>query len=1044
MFRHIIYVLLFCFFIGTSGAQNLVTGIVKSSDDNQPVVAASIRVQNDPKKGTTTDLEGKFSLDATGINQIIISYIGYKQQVINITGKTFIEVTLDPETQELEGVVVTALGIERKEKTLGYSVQKVTGDILSNNNSPNFLNKLSGQVAGLYISPAATGPGGSSRILIRGSSSLTGKDEPLFVIDGVIVNNDNGNGATQDGGLDFGNAISYLNPDDILSISVLKGPSAAALYGSQGQNGAIIITTKKGNDTEKLGVAISSSASVEQPFIFPNFQNDFGRGSQGVYTPYNTFSYGPRYDGSSLVDWLGNEVMYEPVYNQMEKFFRNGLSVNNSLEISGGNPNAQTRLSFTQYKYNSIMPNSDIERYSGTFRQTAKLSKKVSLDAKINFVKQDAFNRPNLGGSPDNPVRNFYLMPRSVRLEDLDPYIDAAGLPILWDGRTQGTFNQNPYWSINLNTNSDVRNRVISSLMFNFEIFPWLKAQIRGGADYISDKRDSRIFENTPYKTSPVASYRYGLSNRFIGNYDFLFSANKKWSDFSINFSLGGSRLENISEGISSSGDDQVNPDLWVINNFKEVQTAQGISNKRINSIYQFADIGWKEKIFFSFTTRNDWSSALSPENWSFFYYSGNLSWIISSMWDTFPASIDLAKFRVSYASVGNDTNLGASSRYFTYSNSVGHLGQPFTRVPTVGPNPNILPEKTNSFETGIDFRMFQGLINLDLSYYITDTRDQIFTAPVAASSGFQSLLINAGVVRNQGLEVQIGGSPIRKGNFKWNFTLNASSNRPTIRELTQDIDLLILGGTRSGISVQGRVAQRNDLLVGTRFLKNADGQFIVDEFGLPQIEINEKGGSDFVLGHVQPSWLLGLNNRWSYRNFILNLNLDAQFGGSIYSSSYASGSSLGTLQNTIIARDAWNKSEEERKRLGYSTAEWIPTGGIKIDGVDENGILVSNYVNPQQYWGRLAGINEASIFDASFISISELALNYQVPKKLLSSFRIKTASVSLVGNNLGFLLRNTVGFSPQASFSSGRSQGIELYAFPSIRSIGFKINLQI
>lgn len=1025
-------------------AQQTLSGIIKAADDQQPVIGASIHALNNTAKGTTTNIEGKFSMNVDGISSIVVSYVGFRQQILEITGKSFLEILLEPDSKELEGVVVTALGIERKEKTIGYAVQKITGDILSNNSSPNFLNKLSGQVAGLYISPAATGPGGSSRILIRGSSSLTGKDEPLFVIDGVIVNNDNGNGATQDGGLDFGNAISYLNPDDILSISVLKGPSAAALYGSQGQNGAIIITTKKGSETGKLGITFSSTTTIEQPFIFPEFQDQFGRGSQGVYTPFNTFSYGPRYDGSKVTDWLGNEVTYEPVKNQMQDFFRNGLSMNNSIELSGGNPNAQTRISFTQYEYNSIMPNSDIERISGTFRQTAKLSAKVNLDAKVNYVRQAAFNRPNLGGSPDNPVRNFYLMPRSVKLDDLDPYIDAAGLPILWDGRTQGTFNQNPFWAINLNTNSDVRNRLIGSLVFNIDLFPWLKAQLRGGADYINDIRDSRIFENTAYKTSPVASYRYSLSNRYIGNYDFLLTANKKLNDWSLNFSVGGSRIENLSEGISSNGDDQVNPDLWVINNFKEVQTAQGISHKRINSIYQFADLGWKEKIFFSFTTRNDWSSALSPANWSFFYYSGNLSWVISSMWDSFPQAIDLAKFRISYASVGNDTNLGASSRYFTYSNSVGHLGQPFTRVPTIGPNPDIRSEKTNSFETGFDLRLLQGLIGLDVTYYLNNTRDQIFTAPVAATNGFQSLLINAGNVINRGLEIQLNSNLLKKNELKWNIVLNASTNRPTVQTLTPDIDLLVLGGTRSGISIQGRVNQRNDLLVGTRFLRNTSGQYILDDFGLPQIEINEKGGSDFVLGHVQPSWMIGFNNRWVWKNLSLNINLDAQLGGSIYSTSFASGSSTGTLNHTLLKRDEWNKSETERKKLGYSTAEWIPTGGIKVEGVDEDGNAVSKFINPQQYWGRISGVNEAAVFDASFISISEIAFNYRLPSAFTNAMHIKNLDFSLIGNNLGFLLRNTVGFSPQASFSSGKSQGIELYAFPMVRSIGFRLNFQI
>lgn len=1042
MKQRLLLLLLLCSWTLGRG-QKVLTGTVKESGSGDPIIGASIRLAGDASIGTATDLDGKFTLEMGKETRIIVSYVGFQEQTVDISGKTFVEVLLEQDAFQLESVVVTALGITRQEKTVGYAVQEVSGKVLSNNSDPNFLNKLSGQVAGLNISPSGTGPGGTSRILIRGSSSLTGNDEPIFVIDGVIVNNSGGNGATQDGGLDFGNAISNLNPDDIASITVLKGPAAAALYGAQGQNGAIIITTKKGRSDKGLSVNFSSSAVVEQPFLFPDFQNQFGRGSQGTYTPFNTLSFGPRYNGKPATDWLGRETPYQAETGQMEDFFQNGYSTTNNLEISGGNEQSQTRLAASHYYYSSIMPNSDITRTSITLRNTTKLSRSINMDAKLNYSGQDAFNRPNLGGSPDNPVRSFYIMPRSVALGDLVPYIDQAGLPILWDGRTAGSFNQNPYWAINLNTNADVRSRLLGSMVFNIELLPWLKGLVRGGVDYINDIRESRIYTNTAYKTSPVANFRYSLANRFVGNYDFLLTANKAWKKISTNFSVGGSRLDNKYEGIESSGDDQVNPGLWVVNNFKEIQTAQGLSHKRINSLYQFADIGWKNQVYLSFTTRNDWSSALSPQNWSFFYYSTNLSWVLSDTWRNLPLGIDFAKIRASFARVGNDTNLGASSRYFTYGNTVGHLGQPFIRVPAVGPNPDIRPEQTDAFEAGLDLRFLNGKVKFDLSWYLNNTRDQIFRAPVAATSGFQSLLVNAGNVKNTGVELQANATVLENKHFSWNITLNGSTNKPLVETLSPQLSILVLGGTRSGISVQGRVGGRNDYLVGTRFLKNASGQLVLDDFGLPQIEIDSFGNTDFILGHVQPAWMLGMSQQIKYKNLSLSFTLDAQIGGSIYSSSYASGSSSGTLTHTIAGRDGWYKSESERVALGYTPAQWIPTNGLLVEGVDKKGEPKRNYINPQQYWARMAAINESAIFDASFVRVNEVALSYNFSLKKPKSGNARALAVSVFGSNLGFLYRKTPGFAPQSSFSSGKSQGIELFAFPIARSVGAKINVQ-
>ena len=1026
--------------------QNQLSGIILDSSTKSPLPGATIRNLDLSDSGVTTNFNGAFSIEAGEGDQIEVSYIGYKSYsfFVDDTFKRF-EIFLEEDAFEMDNVVVTALGIAREEKSLGYSVQSVDQQVLSNNTSVNFINKLSGQVAGLNISSTSNGPSSSNRILIRGSSSLTGSDQPLFVIDGLIVNSEPGeNFGSQDGGIDYGDPLSTINPDDIDSVTVLKGPGATALYGSLGTNGVIVITTKKGSEGENLKVNVSSSMILNQAYIFPHFQNDYGRGSKNTFTKYNSQSYGPAYDGSMFINWLENEIPYSPVFNQMESFFRDATTTSHNLQISGGNSKSQFLLSSSLYDAESIMPNSNIKRQTLNLNYSTEINEKLKFNSKISYFNQDAFNRPNLGGSPDNPVRNFYLMPRSVKLSDLTDYIDESGRVITWDGKTEGSFNQNPYWGINLNTNQDIRDRVIASLDFNYDIFPWLNAIFRAGWDIISDTREKRIAEYTVYKTSPVATFSHSKSNRSISNLDFILSAQKSWDNFDIDLSTGASRIDNSIRSLSSSGDDLVNPDLWVINNFKEIISTQGISDRRLNSLFSTLNGSWKNKLYLNLTYRNDWSSVLPKVNRSFSYWSSNLSWIISNSWKNFPKAIDFAKLRLSVAKVGNANSLTTSALFFNYTPSTGHLGQPFTRLPRIGPNSYIKPESTLAYELGFDFRLFQGRLNIDTSLYQNDSYNQIFTAPVASTTGFQKQWINSGSIRNRGVEIILKSDLINTSNFRWNMIVNGSANDNEVLELSEDLPILILGGSRSGISVQARTNYRSDLLVGSKFLKNESGQYILDEFNLPQIERDENGNSDFILGHVQPDYMIGFINSLDYKNLSIYFSIDSQFGGSIFSSSYAAGSAVGTLQNTIEGRKNWVDSENAREELGYTQQEWIATGGIPMSGVDEDGNQVSVFLEPERYWSRLSGVNQANVFDSSFIRVKEISISYNLPKRYFENLFLESASISVFGSNLGYIMRKTEGFSPQSSLSSGKAQGIESYAFPTTRSIGAKIMINI
>lgn len=1040
--RQQFFLLFFLSFGFETYSQDQIKGIVLDAENRLPLMGATISPIGNPALGVISDINGEFTLQLAEFEELSVSYIGYKTTTLLVPETSYIEILLESDAMVMDAVVVTALGISRDEKSLGYAVQSIDETAFENNTSVNVLSKLSGLVAGLNISPSGSGPIASNRILIRGSSSLTGSDQPLFVIDGLIVNSEPGeNRATQDGGLDFGDPLSTINPDDIESITVLKGPGATALYGSLGTNGVIVIETKKGSQDRDFDLQISSSVSFEEPYIFPNFQNEFGRGSQGTFSQFNTLSFGPKYDGSAITNWLGSNQTYQAVHNQMISFFRTGINHTHNLQLSAGDTKNQFRLSASLFKYLSIMPNSDLDRKTASITYTRKFTENLNLTAKVNYYGQGVFNRPNLGGSPDNPVRNFYLMPRSVLLSDLQPYIDDQGKVITWDGKTEGSFNQNPYWSINLNTNADQRDRIIGYFKLDLNILTWLKGSGRAGWDYISDERANRIAENTVFKTSPVASFRYGVSDRLISNYDLLLIANKEFGNIGANITAGVSSIDTKFESLSSSGDDMVNPDLWVVNNFREIESSQGIAQRRLNSLFSTIDLDWKSQLYANFTFRNDWNSVLPIENRSFAYWSANFSWLASETFSKLPKAFEFVKLRASYAKVGNANSLTTGALFFTYSPSTGHLGQPFTRVPRVGPNSEIRPESTTAIELGLDLRLFNGLGNIDFSWYRNDSTDQIFTAPVASSTGFQNQWINSGSIRNQGYELVLSASPIQKPNLSWSINANAARNTNEVLELTEELPILILGGSRAGINVQARQGQRSDLLVGTRYERSISGDLTIDQFNLPRNEIDEDGNSDFVLGQVQPDWLLGLTNSVSYKNMSLYIAIDAQFGGVIYSSSYASGTASGTLYHTLEGRTGWYQSEQERIDLGYRPSQWVPTNGVSVVGLDEEGNPVDTFVNPQRYWNRISSINEANIFDSSFVRLREVSVSLQLATSLQRIVPLKDIRISLFASNIGYLLRHTEGFAPQSSLSSGKAQGIETFAFPEVRNVGIRLN---
>ncbi|WP_175402876.1 SusC/RagA family TonB-linked outer membrane protein [Mangrovivirga cuniculi] len=1027
-----------------SAQDNVVTGTVTDTD-GFGLPGVNIKIEG-TTKGTVTDSQGNFSLNASKEDILIISYIGFIPKKVKVGDRNQFNITLEENTTELNEVVVTALGVEKEKKSLGYASQSVQGEELTQARENNVINSLSGKVTGVQINQAGTGPGGTSKVVIRGYASIAGNNNPLYVIDGIPMTNPQG-GAGQFGGIDYGDGISNINPDDIESINVLKGASATALYGSRGQNGVIMITTKKGRARKGVGVEINSNFTFENPLILPEFQDRFGRGSNGQL-PYNEngelidnirSSWGPRTRGQTevngfpLVNWAGEEYTYQTYPDNIKDFFQTGTTFTNSIALSAGNDKTQVRLSLSHLKNESIMPNSDLERVNASINVSSKLSDKLRVEGKLNYINQEAFNRPNLTLSPDNPMNSLINMPRSINLDDLRDFRTEDGLPRLY---TNGTINtwQNPFWAVNLNTNNDTRDRLIGYLKLEYRFNDWLKAHIRTGTDFYIDYRENRNATNTIYRVTPDKSY-FSISDGKVreSNTDFLVTAFKDISnDLNITGSVGGNILVRESRSNATVAQGLNIPNFFVMQNALSTVTSSVSSQREVHSLYATASLSYREYLFVEASARNDWSSALPPDNWSYFYPSISASWIFTDNFsNTNFGPISFGKLRASYAEVGNDLGPGQLDLIY-FVNTLSHGGQTFGQLTPQQPPVNLKPERTRSYEGGLELGLFQNKFNVDFTYYYAGTRNQIIRAPVSKASGFSTSLINAGLITNQGIELAIRGTTIQTEDFTHQFYVNFTRNRSKVEELAPNVDVYQLGGTydQFGVRIQAEPGgEFGDIYADRAFLRDPQtGERIIGSNGLP---IPDPAGIRKI-GNFQPDFLAGIGNTLNYKGINFSFLFDFRVGGDIFSYSNAIAAANGNALYTQYDRLEW-----------YAGA-----GGHIAEGVNENGDPNTIEVNPQEYWqfvgGRASSFAEEFLYDGSFIKLREVTLGYSLPKNLLENSFLTGVKFSIVGRNLAILYKNTPGFDPEATFNAGNDQGIEAYAFPSTRSIGFNLNLTL
>jgi len=1010
-----------------------VTSTVK--DASGPVTGASVVVKG-TTNGTITDLKGNFTLEGVKRGDIIqISFIGYSTLEIPYKGQALGTVNLAEDTQKLDEVVVTALGIKREKKALGYAMQELKGDDLVSARETNVTNALSGKVSGLQIIRSSNGPGSSSKIQLRGSNSVTGLNQPLIVVDGIPMDNFTGanNNDFWNPSADMGNGLSDINPEDIASMSVLKGASAAALYGSRAGNGVILITTKTGKKSDGLGITVTSSVSAETLFLNPELQNSFGQGSLGVYDELKTLSWGPKIEGQSYKKWDGSNGNMQ-AYNNADNYFKTGTNLTENIAFAQQYNNTSVYTSLTRMDDQSKIPGASLARTNLTMRALSKFGKneRWTLDAKMQYINSNAENRPISGANSSNVFATIYQLPISMDIRDFSAAKDENGKMIWYGGGQQ----INPYWSSKYVYNQDVRDRFLLYGSLKYAFTSWLNAEIRGGSDMYFTDYTSKTYAGSSLTNS--GRYSIGQDRFYENNYSFLISAAKdnlygKWGGSAT---FGGNLMLRQKKKVSASPDELNVPDLFTLGNAKtKINGSEEFNRKKINSLYGTVQVNYDGFFFLDGTFRNDWSSTLSKKNRSFFYPSISASWVISDMLNKMekplPSWFTFAKARASFAQVGND--MDAYQLYNTYS--IGSDPQGNTTVSTKGTlyNENVRSELISSWEAGAEVRFFNNRLGLDFAWYKSNARRQLLNLPMDPLSGYSSKKINAGDIQNTGIELMLNARPIQtKSGFSWDLMINFSKNTNKIIELTPDIKLYSLGGY-DNVQVYATAGGYYGEIWGTQFKRVKDetspyyGKMIVTKDGLPT------GDTEKVkLGNQQPDALMGITSSFSYKGLALSFLIDSRFGGSIFSGTnralQATGNAAVTVQNG------------ERPDMTLDA--------VYIDD-NKNYQVNTSTITTQQYWETVTGstgnlgIGEANVYSATNVRLRNISLSYAFNKKMLVKTPFQQLKLGVSCNNVWMIKSHLHGVDPESVYAtSTNATGFESGGSPTSRNYLFNITL--
>ena len=1002
---------------GLSSYAQQITGSV-SDDNGIPLPGASVVIQGS-SSGTTTDFDGNFSIETSQGSILVISYVGYESQQI-VVGSSPINVQLTSDNA-LDEVVVTALGLTREKKSLGYSVTEVDGDEINSIKDNNIASSLMGKVAGLNITNSGT-IGSASRITLRGNNSVNGMNQALIVVDGIPINADgieSGQNADYSSTV-IGGGITDINAYDIESISVLKGPNASALYGSRAGNGVILITTKTGSKTDGLGISLNTNLTADTPMFLPDFQNEYAQGTLGaaytdIASDFGSSSWGPKM-GATQMYYDGRPRVAQAYPDNVKDFFNTGIKAITSMSIQNASENGSVRFSYTNNDTQGMIPNSSMISHNFNLRGVMNLSDKLSIDAKATYFTQEVNGRQQMGGEGIMGV--LYQMPRSVDINDLKKYqVDNPGTTDEFKVLNYGGSNSqtaNPYWMANHDEYNERRNRFFGFAKINYEFTDWLSAFVRVGAD-VTDTKTKRI-------TKPGHHFyrggRMDLNTISSGelNTDLVFTAKKDiTSDLNVVVNAGGSLSKRTYQGYYQFGENFKIPTKFFLNNAANILAPNEtpLTIKKVNSAFASANFAYKDFLYVDLTSRNDWSSTLGEENRSYMYNSASVSAILNSIVDPEQEVFNLLKLRAGYAQVGNDTDPYQLYQTFDVPGQ-GYLGLTTLSAPSIKLNEDLKPEQVTSIEFGLEGSMLNNRLNFDISIYDKETTDMIFNVPVPAATGFQFFKENVGKVSNKGVEITLGGRIIQNSKMVWDSSLNYSKNENELLELIDDLETFTYMTTNDGqVALRAQVGGTIGDIYGAVWETNESGQKLLREDGRPQ-------GSDpnQYLGTAQPDFLAGWINTFRYGNYTLSFQIDGRFGGQFYS-------------NTSRNLDVAGVSE---RSLQYRES------GVTLDGINSaTGAPNTEAITGQEYWGSLAVQNY--IYDQDNIRLRELSIGYQIPNT--QSYGIQSASLQLVGRNLFFFSKDAPDVDPEMTLGTAiGAQGFNLNNLPSTRSLGVNLTL--
>ena len=1053
-----------------------VRGIVTTEEDGEPVIGASVIVKG-TALGTVTDVNGRFELSGLppSATRLLISYISLMAKEVAIAPQ--VSVTLKSDTHLLDEVVVTALGISREKKALGYTAQEVKQNALVQGKDNNLLNSLSGKIAGVRITNTQ-GDVGSSRIVIRGETSIAGENQPLFIVDGIPVDNSQLNARSS--GRDFKNAIADLNPEDIKTLTVLKGPNAAALYGARAAHGAIVITTKGGDKRQKgIGITLHSSTQVSFVATLPEFQNLFGQGAGGRFSYVDgkgagvndgvDESWGPRLDIGLLIpqfdsplDADGNRVATPWVShpNNVRDYFRMGISTNNGISIARGDDKYQFRVGYNYEKQVSIVPDAGTNKTNISLNTDYHLAKWIVVGATANYI---VYTAPSLPGSATPSGSNVRSNSPMLQFLWFGRQVDTNSLKADYTRNWNSSYYDNPFWSASYNTQSQERHRLIGDLHAEFRLTDGLNVRFRTSTDWYNDRRKSKVKWGSAGAGSPYGSYAEDAYTVKENNTEVLATyikqLNKNWGiDALLGFNVRNKQYENNYQAAPRLAV----ADLYTLTNSRDpLISSNDFYRLRQYGLYGSIQLDYRRWAFWNITGRNDWSSTLPVDNNSYFYPSVTASVLLSEAFGWRSKAVNYLKIRGGWSQVGADANPYQLATVFTSETAFN--GNPLQSSSTIGMNPNLKPEKTSSIEAGFEAAFWDNRLYLDFTYYKTDSRNQILKLATTAASGYTSQVRNAGHIRNRGYEIQLGAVPIQtsKG-FRWNLDLNYGANSSKVVKLDDEGLITSYQLYSSGIQILASVGEAYGTLFGTSYVRDANGNVVVDANGLPKISTTNK-----TLGKFTPDWTGGISNTFSYRSLSLSFLIDASVGGSIFSNTNKTGKYTGVLANTLSGRDA------EHGGLWYYTAAMcnnvrlpespsysvssdglyyaqvngqstrVYQDGIMVEGVTESGSKNEEVVSAEKYYHRIYSIAEANVYDASYVKLREVALSYRLPRLWTQKLHLQEASVTLTGRNLWTIYKSVPNIDPESALTTGNAQGVEAYSLPTTRSFGVNLSVK-